>query len=60
MFARQDSREESPEGPEISVYLRPEEWLDLADAMKREYERHDEARKDHEQGRSNGSSEDWS
>jgi len=31
--------------PELSVDLRPEEWLDLIDAMKEEYERAEKARK---------------
>ena len=31
--------------PEISVTLRPEEWLDLIDAMKQEFERAQEGRK---------------
>lgn len=52
MFADKDSLEKPLEGPEMSVYLRPEEWLDLAETMKHEYERHDQARKDLENGRS--------
>ena len=54
MFADKDPIEEPLDGPEISVYLRPEEWLDLTDAMKHEYERHDQAWKDFEKGRSTG------
>ena len=34
------------EQPEISVTLRPEEWLDLIDAMKEEFESVSKARKD--------------
>ncbi len=32
--------------PEMSVTLRPEEWLDLIDAMKEEFESASKARKD--------------
>jgi hypothetical protein len=41
--------------PEMSVYLRPEEWLDLIDTMKDEYEAVDKGRKDLER---TGGSED--
>lgn len=34
------------EQPEIRVRLRPEEWLDLIDAMKEEFESVSKARKD--------------
>ncbi|MFA6564200.1 MAG: hypothetical protein WCV00_20015 [Verrucomicrobiia bacterium] len=33
------------EHPEIGITLTPEEWLDLCDAMKREFESASEARK---------------
>jgi hypothetical protein len=32
--------------PEMSVYLRPEEWLDLIDAMKDEFEMAQKGRRD--------------
>lgn len=36
------------EHPEISVDLRPEEWLDLIEAMKREYRDHERQRREWE------------
>jgi hypothetical protein len=45
IFADKDNFKTPLNDPEISVDLRPEEWLDLAYAMKHEYECHDKARK---------------
>ncbi len=38
LFTKGKSFKSQREQPEMSVDLRPEEWLDLIDAMKEEYE----------------------
>jgi hypothetical protein len=38
-------RNQKGEQPEMSVDLRPEEWLDLIDAMKNEYKQAEKARR---------------
>lgn len=42
----------SDQKSEIGVYLRPEEWLDLIDAMKEVFEKYSQARSDLEGPRS--------
>jgi hypothetical protein len=45
--------------PEMGVYLRPEEWLDLIDAMKDEYERVDKGRRQLEKTDDPEDSNEW-
>jgi hypothetical protein len=46
LFTRGKNMKEWKEQPEIGVTLRPEEWLDLIDAMKEEFENSSRARKE--------------
>jgi hypothetical protein len=46
LFTMGKNLKEWKEQPEISVTLRPEEWLDLIDAMKEEFEDASQARKE--------------
>src|SRR5712691_2356258 len=55
MFIMRDDITAREIHPEMSVYLRPEEWLDLIAAMREEYEAGDKGRKDLE--RASGSEE---
>ena len=48
MFVRKERIGGPQTHPEMSVYLRPEEWLDLVDAMKDEFESHEKCRRDAE------------
>jgi len=47
------------EQPEMSVDLRPEEWLDLIDAMKNEYKQAEKARRKLDKQSREGGDENW-